>query len=217
MTEGRTERIAVSDGCELLLTIAAPESVVRGGIVVFPEARGVTNAVQRLADGLADQGWLVVVPHLYQHRGVEQQSAAAVLSHVDASLGWLTDQGVSADRMGAVGFGLGGTVALLVATQRDLGAVVTVNGIGIVQPVCPTLPPLVEVAPDLRCPWLGVYDGAGPIPEAEVHKLRDAVDSAQVATDLVHCADGTCTFDADQSAVMEAWTRTLNWFDSHLR
>src|SRR5918997_5553590 len=44
------EHLPLPDGSELCLTVAAPESAVRGGIVVMPEARGVTDAVWRLAE-----------------------------------------------------------------------------------------------------------------------------------------------------------------------
>jgi carboxymethylenebutenolidase len=204
--------------------------VVRGGIVVAPEAGGVTDAVWQLAVGLAEEGWLAVIPHLYHRervdelpdgggdggatagRHVERLSAESVTADTDAVCGWLARRGVSADRIGVVGFGLGGAVALIVATQRDLGAAVTVGGIGVMQPAAATLPALVDVAPDLRCPWLGIYGQDGEVPAEEVHKLRDAAHSAQVATDLVHCC-----FDTDQSVAPEAWARTLNWFGSHLR
>lgn len=228
MAGRRTEQIPLSDGSELRLTVAEPESVIRGGIVVFHEARGVTDAVRQLADELAGEGWLVVVPHLYHRdtadelpdnapedvsRHVERLSTAAVLTDTDASVSWLAARGVTADRTGVVGFGLGGTMALIVAALRDVGAAVTVAGIGIVAPVAPTLPALVEAAPELRCPWLGVY-GADDLPPDEVHKLQHAVQSAQMATDLVHFA---CRMRTGQSTAVEAWTRTLNWFDSHLR
>ncbi|MGH3916851.1 MAG: dienelactone hydrolase family protein [Pseudonocardiaceae bacterium] len=224
MTGRRPEQVPLVDGSELRLTIAEPESVIRGGIVVFHEARGVTEGVRQLAEGLASEGWLVVVPHLY-HRGttaelppsssghVERLSTAAVLTDTDGSVSWLAARGVSADRTGVVGFGLGGAVALIVAARRDVGAAVTVAGIGIVEPVSPALPALVEAAPGLRCPWLGIY-GAHDVPPVEVHKLQHAVQAAQGATDLVHIA---CHERTGQSATVEAWTRTLNWFDSHLR
>lgn len=228
MIQRSLEQIPLSDGSGLRLTVAAPESAVRGGIVVGPEARGVTEAVWRLAAGLAGEGWLAVIPHLFHRDGVdelpegddaanahchvERLTAESVYADVDAAVGWLARRGVSADRIGVVGFGLGGAVALIVATQRDLGAAVTVGGIGVMQPVAATLPALVDIAPDLRCPWLGIYGRDGEVPAEEVHKLRDAAHSAQVATDLVHCC-----FDTDQSVAPEAWARTLNWFGSHLR
>lgn len=233
MTERRIEQIQLPDGSDLWITFAEPESVVRGGIIVVHEARGVTEAVLRLADGLVGEGWLAVLPHLYHHDGVdelladgcpgervrshvEQLSTTSVLADVDAVLGWLAQRGVTADRIGVVGVGLGGTVALIVAAERDLGAAVTVAGIGVVQPVSPSLPALVEAAPELRCPWLGVYGSDDLVPEEEVYKLQQAVQSAQVATDLVHFDDPPCHF-ATRHSTTETWTRTLNWFDSHLR
>ncbi|MDQ4011012.1 MAG: dienelactone hydrolase family protein [Actinomycetota bacterium] len=228
MTQRSLEHVSLSDGGELRLTVAAPESAVRGGIVVVPEARGITDAVWQLAEGLAGEGWLAVIPHLYHRAGVDELpeggdleqvnscvaglSANSVEADTDASFHWLVQCGVTADRIGVVGFGLGGAVALIVATQRDLGAAVTVDGIGVVAPVASTLPALVEVAPGLRCPWLGLYGDDSGVPEEEVHKLRDAAHSARVATDLVHYC-----LDTNQSTADETWARTLNWFDCHLR
>ncbi len=228
MTQRSLEQIPLSDGGELRLTVAAPESTVRGGIVVVPDARGVTDTVWQLAEGLAGEGWLAVIPHLYHRCGVDELpedgdpdqvhgyvaglSADSVDTDTDASLRWLGQHGLTADRIGVVGFGLGGAVALIVAARRDVGAAVTVDGIGVVQPVAPMLPTLVEVAPELRCPWLGLYGDGSGIAEEEVHKLRDAAHSARVATDLVHYC-----LDTDQSTADETWARTLNWFDCHLR
>lgn len=231
MSERRTELIPLADGSELRLTVAEPESSVRGGIVVVHEARGVTDAVRQLAEGLAAEGWLVVMPHLYHRDGADELladgdsdqvrdrvlrlSADSVLADTDASFRWLADRAVTGDRMGVVGFGLGGSVALIVAARRDLGAAVSVAAVGVLVPVSETLPPLVAAAPELRCPWLGIYGGDGLVPDDEIEKLRDAAASADVATDLVHFPGSR--FDADPDAAAEAWTRTLNWFDSHLR
>lgn len=229
MTGRRTEQVPVSDGSALRLTIMTPESVVRGGIVVFHEARGITTAVRQLAGELAGEGWLALVPHLYHRDGVEELaaegdpeqvrrlSAESLLLDVDASLGWLGTQGVSADRIGVMGYGLGGTVALIIATQRTLGAAVTIDGVGVVEPVIPAMPALTQAASELRCPWLGLYSRNGPVPADEVHKLQVPVHSAPVATDLVHFSDGAPWFGARSGAAAEAWSRTLNWFDSHLR
>ncbi len=226
MTQRGLELIPLADGGRLRLSVVAPDSTVRGGIVVGPEARGITDEVWRLATGLAIEGWLAVIPHLF-HRcdvdeppedgdvlrgGLERLTGESLRTDIDATMQWLARSGVSADRTGVVGFCLGGAVALITATQYDLGAAVTIGGIGVVAPVAATLPALVDIAPSLRCPWLGIYDDDGVVPEEDVNKLRDAAHSARVATDLVHCH-----FDTDQCVAPEAWTRTLNWFDSHLR
>jgi carboxymethylenebutenolidase len=230
MTQRSLELIPLSDGRGLRLSVAAPDSAVLGGIIVGPEARGVTDAVWQLAAGLASEGWLAVIPHLYHRNGVDELPADCdeygdvLLSHIerltvesvhadtDGAIHWLMRRGIPADRIGVMGFGLGGAVALIVATQRDLGAAVTVGGIGVVQRVATSLPALVDIAPELRCPWLGIYSRGGSVPEEEVDKLRDAAHSARVATELVHGS-----FDTDQPVGPEAWARTLNWFAGHLR
>lgn len=233
MTEIRTETLALADGGALRVTVAEPENAVRGGLVVLHEARGVTDAVRHLVGSLAAEGWLTVAPHLYHRdgadeldesdgQGVQDQvsklSGDSVLADTDAAFGWLADRGVSADQMGVVGFDLGGSVALVVAASRTLGAAVTVAGGGILSPLSDGLPSLVEVAGELTCPWLGIYaDEDAKIPVEDVEKLRDAAAEAEVATDVVRFSSSKHRFDTGKDDSAEAWQRTLNWFDSHLR
>ncbi|WP_156758496.1 dienelactone hydrolase family protein [Actinokineospora pegani] len=216
----RTEKIKIDDTRAVRLTCAEPDGVVRGGLVVLPESRGVTEAVRGVVAGLAAEGWLVAVPHLHEgehfeldhdsaNDAVSALSADAVLAAHDAAVSWLTGHGADTDRVGVIGFELGGAIALVVATQRDLGAAVTVAGGGILDPLSDGLPPLVEIAGGLRCPWLGLYREEGDdITVEQVDKLRDAAATATVATDVVRFA-----FDS----TYEAWQRALNWFDAHLR
>jgi carboxymethylenebutenolidase len=231
MTEVRTEAIPLVDGSTLRLTVAAPVSSIRGGIVVLHEARGVTDAVRGLVHGLAGEGWLVVAPHLY-HRDtadelegddgqvqqqVERLDGEQVMADTDTAFDWLSEHDISTDRMGVIGFDMGGTVALLVAAQRTLGAAVTVEGEGITEARSGALPSLLDAAPGITCPWLGIYgepvDGERP----ELKQLRDAAASSEVATDVVVYPRRGHRFDDDPDAAADAWQRTLNWFDSHLR
>lgn len=230
MTQTSTGTIELTDGRTLRLTVAEPEHAVRGGLVVLHEARGVTDVVRGLVSGLAAEGWLAVAPHLYGSDTADELSGHdvpaqlrelhgdAVLADTDAAAVWLAQRGVSADRIGVIGFDLGGTVALVVAAKRTVGAAVSVAGGGILQPLTDGLPALVDVAGELACPWLGIYgDQDEAIPVDEVEKLRDAAARAEVATDVVRFAEATNRFDADQKVGAEAWQRTLNWFDMHLR
>jgi carboxymethylenebutenolidase len=230
MTETKTETIALTDGRTLRLTVAEPEHSVRGGLVVLHEARGVTDVVRGLVSGLAEEGWLAVAPHLYGSEGAEELSGEqvpeqlsrltgeSVLADTDAAAVWLVEQGVSPDRTGVIGFDLGGAVAMVVASSRTVGAAVSVAGGGIVAPLTEGMPALVEIAHELTCPWLGIYgDQDRAIPVEEVEKLRDAAARAAVATDVVRYAEATNRFDLDPQVGAEAWARTLNWFDVHLR
>jgi carboxymethylenebutenolidase len=215
-----TEDFRLADGRALRLTYAEPDGVTRGGLVVLHEARGITEAVLAIVAGLAAEGWLIVVPHLYEGGSAEvdhdaardkvsELSGASVLAATDIAFAWLAGRKVNLDRIGVIGFELGGAVALVVAASRNIGAAVTVAGGGIIEPLSAGLPALVEVAQDLRCPWLGLYRTEGDIPADQVEKLRDAASGAQVASDVVRFAFETGGF--------EAWQRALNWFDAHLR
>lgn len=231
MTEIRTETVPLVDGSALRLTVAEPVSSIRGGIVVLHEARGVTDAVRGLVHGLAGDGWLVVAPHLYHRDGADELDGAAdaaqvqeqvdrldgeqVMADTDTAFGWLADHDITADRMGVIGFDLGGSVAMLVAAKRTLGAAVTVAG-----PTSPAtgLSSLIDAAPGLTCPWLGIYgETADGEQDTEVARLRDAAASSEVATDVVVYPRTGYRFDDDPEVAADAWQRTLNWFDSHLR
>ncbi|MER7011107.1 dienelactone hydrolase family protein [Saccharopolyspora sp. NPDC000359] len=221
MTETRTETIALTDGTELRLTVAEPDNVVRGGLVFLHEARGVTDRVRRLSSALAEEGWLTAAPHLYHGDDdpdqVRRLSGDSILADTDASFLWLSDQGVPTDRQGIIGFDIGGTAALVVAASRTLGAAVSVGGRGILEPLSDGLPPLVEIAGELSCPWLGLYGDDEGVDAGEVDKLREGADTASVVTDVVRYPGAGHRFDRDPEAAAEAWSRARNWLDLHLR
>jgi carboxymethylenebutenolidase len=210
------------------MTIAEPPGVIRGGLVVLHEARGITETVRALADGLAAEGWLVAAPHIYHGANgsseIDESAAAdhvsglsgdSVLADTDIAFGWLAQHGIGADRIGVVGFEVGAAVALVVATNRGIGAAVSVaGGGGILEPLSPGLPALVDVAPELRCPWLGLY---GDTFADDVAKLRDAVNRSETASDVVLFPAADHLFDIHPDGTFEAWQRMLNWFDAHLR
>jgi carboxymethylenebutenolidase len=223
MTETRTETFTLTDGRAATLTVAEPERVVRGGLVVLHEARGVTDTVRLLVSSFAAEGWLTVAPHLYHGEGSREEqvrhlSGESVLADTDIAFAVLAQRGITADLMGVVGFDLGGNAAMVVAGQRSIGAAVSVGAGGIVQPVSSALPPLVDIAGELKCPWLGMYgDQDDAIETSEVEKLRDAAIGSGVATNVVRFPAAGHRFDEDPAAATEAWHRTLNWFDAHLR
>jgi carboxymethylenebutenolidase len=232
MTEIRTETVPLVDGSALRLTVAEPVSAIRGGIVVLHEARGVTDSVRGIVHGLAADGWLAVAPHLYHRDGTDELDGAdeevqqqvdrlegeQVMADTDTAFGWLAEHGITPDLMGVIGFDLGGSVALLVAAKRTLGAAVTVAGEGVAATPGTGLPSLIDAAPGLTCPWLGIYgETASGGPDPEVARLRDAAASSQVATEVIVYPRRGHRFDDDPEVAADAWQRTLNWFDSHLR
>jgi carboxymethylenebutenolidase len=181
--------------------------------------------MRALVSGLAEEGWLTVAPHIYDGDSTETDADTArdrastltgesVLAHTDIAFGWLAQHGIEADRIGVVGFELGGAVSLVVAASRDIGAAVSVAGGGILQPASPDLPALVDVASELRCPWLGLF---GDKVADEVALLREAAKRSETANDVVLYPAADHRFDIYPDTAMEAWQRVLNWFDAHLR
>ncbi|MGW7532086.1 dienelactone hydrolase family protein [Amycolatopsis sp. NPDC054798] len=210
MTSTTTVDYQRTDGSTLRLTFAEPEGALRGGLVVLHEGDGVTDGVLLLVKSLAGEGWLTVTPHI---ESGEQLTQRDLLDATDRTLEWLTGRGVEADLRGVVGFDLGGTAALVVASHRKLGAAVSVGGQAVAE-----LPKLLEIAGRVTSPWLGMYGDAGDeAGEAEVEQLREAAASAKVATNVVHYPGANHRFDADPGAAEEAWHRTLDWFNAHLR
>jgi carboxymethylenebutenolidase len=219
------------------LSIRHPAEVTIGGVVVVQEAFGVTEHVEDVCQRFADAGWLAVAPHLFHRTGdpvLDQTDYDGVLPHVGAltaegiaddigaALDYVDGAGFRPDAAGIVGFCMGGSVALATAAHRQLGAAVTFYGGGVSKGRF-GYPPLVELAPELRTPWLGLYGDRDPsIPVEDIEALSAAAAEATVATEVVRYPDAGHGFHRDGSAAYhaesaaDAWHRTLDWFARHL-
>ena len=118
---------------------------------------------------------------------------------------------------------MGGTVTLVTAARRDVGAAVTFYGGGVKEGRF-GFPPLVEEATRLRAPWLGLYgDLDQGIPVEGVEELRAAAASSGQPTEVVRYPEAGHGFHCDQrdsyepKSAQDAWARTLAWFGDHLR
>jgi carboxymethylenebutenolidase len=217
---------------------ATPTAPARGGIVVVQEAFGVTPHIGQIAQRLADDGWYAVAPALFHRQGspvfayddlasvmpvMGELSAEGLETDLSAVLRHLERLGFAAERIGVVGFCMGGSVTFYAAASRPLGAAVTFYGGGVLEGRF-GFPPLVELAPKLQTPWLGLYgDLDKGIPPDQVEQLRRAAAAAPVATEIVRYPDAEHGFNCnDRPAVFnpavaaDAWGRTLAFFDEHL-
>ena len=218
--------------------LAAPEGASAGGVLVIQEAFGVTSHIEDVARRLAAAGWTALAPALFHRQGspvfgyddievvrpiMGALSAEGLGMDLDAALGALGERGFPLGRCAVVGFCMGGTVALLAATRHALGAAVTFYGGGVAEGRF-GLPSLIELAPSLRTPWLGLYgDRDAGIPVEDVERLQAAAAEATVPAEVLrypegqhgfHCDDRPSVFDADIAA--DAWQRTMAWFDQHI-
>jgi carboxymethylenebutenolidase len=113
------------------------------GVVVVPEWWGVEDGVKDIADRLAHEGFVALIPDLYHgevapYEDLEQaerlmQSMSPERAHrdLDAAVDFLAGhKAVTGEQMGAFGAGLGGLLVMLLANNRPdkIGAVVTLYG-----------------------------------------------------------------------------------------
>jgi carboxymethylenebutenolidase len=219
------------------LTIHEPTGDSKGGIVVVQEAFGVNDHIDEVTRRFAEAGWLAVAPHLFHRSGdpnlgyedlsqvmphMSALTAEGILDDIDAALAYLAGVGIGADLVGVVGFCMGGTVALVTAARREVGAAVTFYGGGLAAGRF-GFTPLIEEASRLRAPWLGLYgDLDQGIPVADVERLRTAAASSGQTTEVVRYPHAGHGFHCDQRAdfdppsASDAWQRTLAWFHQHL-
>lgn len=229
--------VDTNDG-PMSLFMAEPAGAPRGAIIVVQEAFGVTPHIQSVCEWLAAAGWLAVAPALYHRADIEVfeytdlDGAVPVMmtltregidTDLDATISYLSLFGYGPDRLGMVGFCMGGSVTLYSAATRALGAAVTFYGGGLTQPRF-GFPTGLELGAQLRVPWLGLYGDLDPsIPVDDVEALRAAAEARPVPTEVVryergqhgfNCDDRPSVHDAELAA--DARRRTLAWFDTHL-
>jgi carboxymethylenebutenolidase len=151
-----------------------------------------------------------------------QLTGDGIVADLGAAIGELAGRGIAAANTGVVGFCMGGSVAFLAAARFPIGAAVTFYGGGVAEGRF-GLPSLVDQAPGLAAPWLGLYgDLDTGIPVEQVEALRVATAAAGVTTEIVRYEHAEHGFNCDdrasfnQEAAADGWARTLAWFDTHL-
>lgn len=208
------------------ITVLEPEGHSRGGIVVLHESKEFTGPLLEFMRTLSNEGWTVVAPDLFHRTDTAEKEVFGqdLFDDFDASFDWLTTRGVYPDCIGVLGFDHAGTAAFLVATNRPVGAAVTVAAPGIAEPLTDEVAALIQAAPGLQAPWLGLYGDDDPdtLPD-DVEKLRDAAARAAVASliitfpGLAHRADSGRSPDETDESATASHLRIFDWFDSNLR
>lgn len=229
--------VDTADGPMPAFTAAPAEAPAVGGVVVLQEAFGLTDHIRRVTAAVAEAGHLAIAPALYHRSGspvfgyddlasvgpvIMALDAPGIAADVDAALAALVERGADPARLGVMGFCLGGTIALATGVRRPLAAAVTFYGGGLTEGRF-GLSALVEAAPGLRTPWLGLYgDLDAHIAVDDVEALRVAAATAAVPTEVVRYADADHGFHCDDRAAFhpeastDAWARTLDFLGTHL-
>ncbi|PIQ28377.1 dienelactone hydrolase family protein [bacterium (Candidatus Blackallbacteria) CG17_big_fil_post_rev_8_21_14_2_50_48_46] len=237
MAEIRTfhETIAISDETEMVAYVASPEQEgLYPALLLFQEIFGVNEHIRQVADRLAAEGYMVVAPDIF-HRsspgfesGYEDlqpgRTQAAALTpeglkaDIKACYEWLQHHPhVAGDRIGSMGFCLGGRLSFLANAWIPLKAAVSFYGAGIAENH-------LELCEYLHAPQLFFWAGQDPWIQPESHqkltqKLRElkkdfvTVEFANV--DHGFACDARSNYDFN--AARQAWSLSLSFLDSYLK
>jgi carboxymethylenebutenolidase len=207
-------------------------------VIVIQEAFGVNDHIRDVADRFADEGYLAVAPQLFHRDGspevayddfasamplMANLNKQGITNDLNATTDFLATLGFSAPSIAVVGFCMGGTVAFYAATLGTVGAAASFYGGGLEKGRF-GFPPLIELASDLQCPWLGLYgDLDTSIPVEQVEALRAVTDAVPYPTEIVRYPEGQHGFHCDmrpnnynEEAATDAYARTLAFFAAQL-
>ncbi|GAA4008442.1 dienelactone hydrolase family protein [Hymenobacter fastidiosus] len=235
MTYPNAITLQAADHTELQAYTAFPTTTgPHPGIILLQEAFGVNHHIRSVADRLAQAGFVVIAPELF-HRtaapGLEipYNDFPSAMPHfaaitpegltadVQAAYAWLqAREEVVADKIGSIGFCLGGRVSFLANAVLPLAAAVSYYGGGTHL--------LKDRAPDLHAPHLFFWGGLDAhISQEQIAEVTAAVDAAgkpyintiiSYADHGFHC-DERPSYNA--AAAREAWALTLAFFHEKLR
>ena len=208
-------------------------------VLVIEEIFGVHDYIKDVCRRLAHAGFLAVAPELYARLAdlskmtdpqtivrdvISKAPDATVLSDLDATAAWAAAHGQGdASRLAVIGFCRGGRDTWLYAAHNpSLKAAVAGYGPvgGARTPIQPRTAQ--DVAPELRCPLLGLYgaDDAS-IPGDDVRAAAAAARAAGKQVSIVFYPGAGHGFHADyrpsyhKTAATDGWARMLAWLHSH--
>ena len=228
--------LAVADGSSMQAFVARPEE--KGsfpGMLVFQEAFGVNAHIRDVTQRIAREGYVAIAPELF-HRSaapgleVRYDDFPSAMPHMKA----LTEQGLSddvratyewlrdsthvvPDRIGGIGFCMGGRVSFLANATIELRAAISFYGGGIA-------PALLPHAANLHAPMLFFWGGLDKhIPQDQIRSVIDAVKAAGKPYINVEISDADHGFFCDARpsynpvAAKEAWSLVTSFLEAHVK
>lgn len=234
MTNHEFNTVKLADHTEVDLYTAFPEG--NGpfpAIILIQEAFGVNHHIRNVAERLCAEGYAVVSPDLFHRTArrleVGYNDFASVAPHFQA----ITKEGLTADlkgayeflqqqdtvkkdKIGSVGFCLGGRVSFLANAVLPLSAAVSYYGGGLDQ--------FADDAVNLNGPHLFYWGGLDKhIPQETISTIVNAVKTAgkDYTSVTISYADHGFNCDERESyqplAAKEAWAHTLAFFENRLK
>jgi len=197
------------------------------GVIVIHEIWGLVDHIKDVASRFAREGYVALAVDLFDGKVVskldegralrEKFSEEKILGDLNGAFNYLKSlSNVNPNRIGSVGFCMGGGLSLLLACHNpELAAPVIFYGRN---------PTPVDLVKNLQCPILGNYAGADmAITESDINLLKEALSKYGKKFDIKVYPGAPHAFfnDTAQSyrpeAAKDAWERTLAFFKTQLR
>jgi carboxymethylenebutenolidase len=212
-----------------------------GGVVVIHHMPGYDEATKEITRTFAVHGYLAICPNLYSREapGASPDDAAAaaralggvpddrLVGDVAGALAALTALPSSNGKVATIGYCSGGRQSFLAACSLDLDAAVDCYGAFVVGAPPEGMPwkigPIVQMAPDLSCPLLGLFGAEDQHPSpAQTAELEAALTAAGKSFEF-HTYEGAghAFFAVDRpsyrpEAAREGWNEIWTFFGAHL-
>lgn len=217
--------------------IAHPEGKPRAGLLVFQEAFGVNAHIRDVTERFAREGYLSISPELFHRTAPGLEAGYTNFPEVAPHMQALTNESLAADiqasyqwlkngeaknlPVGAVGYCMGGRVAVQAAFTVPLVGAVSYYGGGIAPGGM--FPSLIDRLKDLNAPtlyfWGGLdahigSDAVNAVTSALNTAKKDYVNVVFSSADHGFFCDARASFNA--VAAKQAWALTLEFFNIHL-
>jgi carboxymethylenebutenolidase len=226
---GQTVQFAANGGiCDGYLATPAAGGK-RPGVVVIQEWWGLVGHIKDVAERFASEGFLALAPDLYHGKQTAEPDEAGklmmslqaqeVVKDLDGAVAYLLgNERVAGERVGVVGYCLGGGLSLYEACHNPskIGACVVYYGV---------LPGWQPDLSKLEASVLGLYaERDSYMPPPAVDELRKQLQSLGKKADLRVYPDTDHGFFNDdrpevhdKGAAKDAWQRTVQFFKTNLR
>jgi len=212
-------------------------------VIVYMEIFGVNSHIRSVADRVAREGYVALAPDFFHRSGpgaeygydedgfskgmvlLGQLAADEMIADAQATLACLRARpDVRGDRIGCMGFCIGGHMTYLTACETDVVAAASFYGGGITAPEgpggqAPTLGRTGKLSGRLLC-LFGEKDAF--IPLEQVDAIRDALEATGGEHDVVVYPGADHGFFCDQrdsyreEAAADAWARVKSLFKQRL-
>lgn len=198
------------------------------GVVVIQEWWGLDDHIKDVTERFAAEGFVALAPDLYRGQlAAEPDDARRLAMELERDQAMLDIQGavnyliaqpiVEPKQTGVIGFCMGGGLSMMMSYRgENVGASVVFYGGGV--------QPSDEELEAVSAPLLGIYGEADQgIPVARIEEWDTKLHEFGIEHKMIVYPDAPHAFFNNErpsyrpDAATDAWQRTQEWFDRHLR